>query len=58
MHGAPPNCLLPGLWLRRSDPGVARVIVAGSRGITQRKSSSDVCIFGSFELMPPREGGG
>ena len=33
---APDNCLLPGLWLRRRDPQVARVIVAGSRGITDR----------------------
>jgi hypothetical protein len=33
---APPNCLLPGRWLALRDPGVARVIVAGSRGITDR----------------------
>ena len=33
---ASPNCLLPGLWLRRRDTEVARVIVAGSRGITAR----------------------
>lgn len=33
---APANCLLPGLWLRRRDPQVARVIVAGSRGIADR----------------------
>ena len=33
---APANCLLPGMWLRRRDPEVARVIVAGSRGIADR----------------------
>ena len=33
---APPNCLLPGRWLALRDPGVARVIVAGSRGVTDR----------------------
>lgn len=31
--GAPANVLLPGLWLRRHDPGLARLIVAGSRSI-------------------------
>lgn len=34
---APQNCLLPGTWLVRRDPGTARVIVAGSRGIHDRK---------------------
>ena len=33
---APDNCLLPGVWRKRRDPDVARVIVAGSRGITDR----------------------
>ena len=33
---APANCLLPGVWLRQRDPEVARVIVAGSRSITNR----------------------
>ena len=33
---APANCLLPGMWLARRDPGVARVIVAGSRTLTER----------------------
>lgn len=34
--GASSNCRLPGLWLARRDDGVARVIVAGSRTITDR----------------------
>lgn len=33
---APDNCLLPGVWRKRRDPEVARVIVAGSRSITDR----------------------
>jgi hypothetical protein len=35
-NDAPPNCLLPGVWLRRRDPEVARVIVAGSPGVADR----------------------
>lgn len=30
---APPNCLLPGVWLRRRYPDFTRLIVAGSRHI-------------------------
>ena len=29
--GAPDNCLLTGLWLRRRRPGLVRLIIAGSR---------------------------
>jgi hypothetical protein len=33
---APSNCLLPGVWLRRWNPQLRRLIVAGSRDIVQR----------------------
>ncbi|MDD5001531.1 MAG: SLOG family protein [Thiomonas arsenitoxydans] len=48
-HDAPANCLLPGLWLRRRDPDVARVIVAGSRGITDRAA-----VFQKIEALTRR----
>ena len=46
---APANCLLPGRWLAMRDPGVARVIVAGSRGITDRG-----LVFAKIESMTRR----
>lgn len=46
---APPNCLLPGVWLRRRDPEVARVIVAGSRGVTDR-----ALLFAKVETLTRR----
>ncbi len=47
--GAPANCLLPGVWLRQRDPEVARVIVAGSRGITDRS-----LVFSKIEAFTKR----
>ncbi len=34
---APPNCMLPGVWARDKCHSIARVIVAGSRGIDDRE---------------------
>lgn len=34
---APANCQLPGLWLRRLNPNLYRVIIAGSRDIENSK---------------------
>jgi len=31
---APDNCLLPGVWEAHRQPGITRLIVAGSRGVT------------------------
>lgn len=47
--GAPANVLLPGMWLTQKDPSVARVIVAGSRGIKDRRA-----VFGKIEAATKR----
>lgn len=37
MFNTPSNCLLPGVWLRRTDTRLYRVIIAGSRTIQSPK---------------------
>lgn len=37
MFSTPQNCLLPGVWLRRADPSLYRVIIAGSRTVQSPK---------------------
>lgn len=37
----PKNCLLPGVWIRRFDPTIMRVIVAGGRDYGERDGEYD-----------------
>lgn len=35
---APDNCRLPGVWMRRKDPDVVRLVVAGSRNLNSSEA--------------------
>lgn len=66
---APDNCLLPGVWERERQPGMVRLVVAGSRDVTDyslaeqwldtllaRVDPANVCIISGLAPGPDRLG--